>query len=233
MNKISTIIVEDDVKISKIHSMFVDKIVGFEVVAIANSIEDAHSMITLYKPDLLLLDLYFPEGNGLDLLKRLRDENTELDVILITAAKEVTSLQKALRSGVFDYLIKPVIFERFNESLTRFEAHYQKMKNQDHVEQSDVDGFFHVKTTSDQPASQDMPKGIDPLTLKKVREVFNEIPEGITAEKAGELVGASRSTARRYLEYLVSIGLVYADQEYGTVGRPERVYYMKKPTSTI
>ncbi|MCD8566865.1 MAG: hypothetical protein LRY50_00330 [Geovibrio sp.] len=40
-----------------------------------------------------------------------------MDVILITAAKEVGSLQEALRGGAFDYLVKPVIFDRFKASL--------------------------------------------------------------------------------------------------------------------
>jgi len=46
----------------------------------------------------------------------------------------------------------------------------------------------------------------------------------VTAEELGKMIGASRSTARRYLEYLVSKGEAAADLSYGVVGRPERVY---------
>lgn len=71
----------------------------------------------------------------------------------------------------------------------------------------------------------DMPKGIDPITLKKVSEMFrSEGGDGLSAERAGELIGVSHTTSRRYLEFLVAKGTVVADLSYGTLGRPERVY---------
>lgn len=68
-----------------------------------------------------------------------------------------------------------------------------------------------------------MPKGIDSVTLDKIRALFSGA-ESITADEAGERIGASRTTARRYLEYLISSGELQADLNYGTVGRPERCY---------
>jgi response regulator of citrate/malate metabolism len=51
---------------------------------------------------------------------------------------------------------------------------------------------------------------------------------GFSAEEVGELIGASRSTARRYLEYMTTTGEVYADVVYGSVGRPERHYFAQR-----
>src|SRR5690606_21554676 len=63
------------------------------------------------------------------------------------------------------------------------------------------------------------PQGIDPLTLEKVVSVLRASPPpGMTAEETGQAIGASRSTARRYLEYLVSVGGAVADVSYGSVG---------------
>ena len=50
--------------------------------------------------------------------------------------------------------------------------------------------------------------------------------EGITAEMLSAMVGVSRSTARRYLEYLISGKKVHAELTYGSVGRPERRYFL-------
>ncbi len=50
--------------------------------------------------------------------------------------------------------------------------------------------------------------------------------EGITAEVLSSMVGVSRSTARRYLEYLISRKKVHAELIYGSVGRPERRYFL-------
>ena len=69
------------------------------------------------------------------------------------------------------------------------------------------------------------PKGIDPLTLKKVRQVFDDpAVADLSADEVGQCIGASRSTARRYLEFLITEGYLKADLIYGVVGRPERRY---------
>ncbi|PLX71010.1 MAG: two-component system response regulator [Denitrovibrio sp.] len=228
MKELTVLIVEDDIKISKIHSMFVEKIEGISVAGIANSLNDAKSMAEILEPDIILLDLYFPEeGSGMDILHNLRSTGKPVDVILITAAKEAKSLQAALRGGVFDYLIKPVVFERFEESLMRLKEHRSEFDHIDSIDQQEVDAFFSKKRGAH--TSDEVPKGIDMLTLKKIKTAFAKEPEdGFSAEAVGELVGVSRSTARRYLEYLISIDYLFADQIYGTVGRPERKYFKKK-----
>ena len=70
--KLRVLIIDDDVRIAEIHRRYVEKIEGFEVVGIANSLEDAQSQLDVLEPDLLLLDIFFPEGSGLDFLKKAR-----------------------------------------------------------------------------------------------------------------------------------------------------------------
>jgi CitB family two-component system response regulator CitT len=55
---------------------------------------------------------------------------------------------------------------------------------------------------------------------------MNQFHKGASIEEVSEAMGASRTTARRYLEYLVSIQRLRAELEYGIVGRPERKYYL-------
>jgi two-component system CitB family response regulator len=69
-----------------------------------------------------------------------------------------------------------------------------------------------------------IPKGIDQLTLDKVTALIIRTITPLTAEQVSSELGISRSTSRRYLEFLVSSGKVSADLSYGSVGRPERVY---------
>ena len=66
------LIIDDDVRIAEIHRQYVEKIEGFEVVGIANNLEDAQSQLDVLEPDLLLLDIFFPEGSGLEFLKKAR-----------------------------------------------------------------------------------------------------------------------------------------------------------------
>jgi len=224
MNLIETLIVEDDKKIAEIQHLFLEKIPGFSVVGIAHSIFEAEEVIGILKPHLVLLDIYFPEGSGIDLLWKIRSDYRMTDVILITAAKEIRILQEAVRGGVFDYILKPVVFNRFKNTMIKFLEHRQNMSGITTVNQEDVDRLLRPEY-KEVFSDNDMPKGIDPITLEKVTEVLEQLTtNGINAEKVGEKVGVSRTTARRYLEYLVSNGVVIADLSYGTVGRPERIY---------
>jgi len=71
-----------------------------------------------------------------------------------------------------------------------------------------------------------LPKGIDGLTLDKIRDVIAHGRQW-SAEEMGTEIGASRTTARRYLEHLVGTGELSAEVSYGSVGRPERRYCLK------
>jgi response regulator of citrate/malate metabolism len=62
--------------------------------------------------------------------------------------------------------------------------------------------------------------------LEKVQEEVDKLDdEGVNAEVMGQQIGISRTTARRYLEFLVSKGAVKPSLVYGSVGRPERLYF--------
>ncbi|MCA1797780.1 MAG: response regulator, partial [Geobacteraceae bacterium] len=200
---------------------------------------EAREMAEVLEPDLLLLDLYLPDGNGMDLLYELRRCGQAVDVILITAAREVDAVQQALRNGAFDYLVKPVMFSRFAEALRSFASHHATLSGSNKLEQHDIDRLLHPHTPGsgvpEKEENEQVPKGIDIITLRKIRAVF-ATPEdgselqnsGLSAEEVGTRIGASRSTARRYLEYMTTTGELYADVVYGAVGRPERHYFAQR-----
>lgn len=221
---IRTLIVEDDQKIAEIQQVFVEKIDGFEVVGVSHSIAEGLDMLNILQPELVLLDIYFPDGNGLDVLWKIRHHHKKTDIVLVTAAKESSVFQEAIRGGVFDYILKPLVFNRFSSTLKRYAEHRKNLDSIEVFNQQKVDMFLRQEKT---PAFEkdDLPKGIDSITLKKIIEVVQSLGEdGINAENAGSRVGVSRTTSRRYLEYLVSAGVVLADNFYGTPGRPERIY---------
>ena len=97
---------------------------------------------------------------------------------------------------------------------------------QDTVEQSDIVGLVPrvVSYNAVEPAVNLLPKSIDALTLNKVRDLFQYVPDSQGAELVGQSIGISRTTARRYLEYMVSTNELVVDVTYGGVGRPERHY---------
>ncbi len=214
-------IIEDDIAIAQLHQRYIDQIGGFEVVGIATTKSEADIQLDVFRPELLLLDVYLPDGTGLDILQELRGKNYGGDVILITAARDVETLQQAMRGGVVDYLLKPVIFPRLEAALKKHAMQKQRLNEVSNLDQNLVDKMMQASNAESNPTR--LPKGIDSVTLDKIRALFDE-HSSLTADEAGERIGASRTTARRYLEYLISTGELEADLHYGSVGRPERSY---------
>lgn len=227
MTPIRLLIVEDDRKIAEIQRRFVERLEGVELCGIAHTLADARDLAEVMAPELILLDVYFPDGNGLDLLRELRASDSSSDVILITAAKEVETLRSALRGGVFDYILKPLVFERLQDAVNRYREHLDRLSGLHQLAQKEVDALLpRSSSEEDTSISERLPKGIDSLTLDKIRDVA-AVGGQWSAEEMGNKIGASRTTARRYLEYLVGTGELSAEVTYGSVGRPERRYFLK------
>ncbi|MBQ0784618.1 MAG: response regulator [Amphritea sp.] len=224
---IKVVIAEDDPQIAEIQRRFLERIEGFELIGIAHRLSEAEDLIEIMQPDLLLLDIQFPCGTGFDLLRKIRADNNAIDVIMITAAKEVETLREALHGGVFDYILKPLVFERLQETLHNYQQHLKKLRTFETLVQSDVDRVLPRNGNPQETVAHEavrLPKGIDAITLENVHKVFTQRDDAINAEEVGDIIGASRTTARRYLEYMVSCSELSAEVSYGSVGRPERRY---------
>ena len=76
-------------------------------------------------------------------------------------------------------------------------------------------------------SKEELPTGIDIITLEKILALFTEPDVQYTAESIAETIKLSRTTARRYLEYCLAKDKIEAEIEYGKVGRPQRIYRAK------
>ncbi len=74
MEPIQIVIIEDDDKIAEIQRIFTEKIPGFNVCGIAHSISEGEEILQVLTPDLVLFDIFFPDGNGLELLWKIRND---------------------------------------------------------------------------------------------------------------------------------------------------------------
>ncbi|MCM3584857.1 response regulator [Mesobacillus maritimus] len=222
MEKIQVLIAEDDFRIAQIHEGFLAQVKGTNCVGKAMNAQETMTLLDKHSVDLLLLDIYMPDRLGTDLLMEIREKHPEVDIILVTAAKEKEHVMKALKFGVQQFLIKPVTMETFVETLENYKKTKQFLDGLTEVDQEAVNRVFKIRKETE--TREQLPAGIDYLTLKKVSEILSEEKSGLTADKVGEKMGASRTTARRYLEYLVKTGEATVEQAYGVVGRPERNY---------
>jgi len=226
---IKVLIAEDDFRIAAIHESYIQKVQGFQVAGKAKSAKDLWEALQKEQVDLILLDVYMPDELGTNLLPLLRERHPEVDVIIITAATETMLLRDALHYGVVHYLIKPVTAQKFTQVLTEYKEKRELINSKEEVNQTMIDLFFgQIQEESQQKDERDLPTGINSLTLDKVKTFMATEMNGITAEELGEKMGASRTTARRYVEYLVTTGECRAELAYGIIGRPERKYYPAK-----
>ncbi|PSL42773.1 two-component system, CitB family, response regulator CitT [Salsuginibacillus halophilus] len=229
--RINVLIVEDDFRVADINQAFVQAVEGFQVFSQAKTAVEAREKLQLYgsKIDVVLLDVYLPDVKGLEFLWELRQSYQQVDVIMLTASKETDIIQEALRAGIFDYIMKPLNQDRIEKALHAYALSRKAMKEKTSLEQQELDKLMgKAFTTSPSVGAEEelnLPKGIDPLTLRNVQEALADAGHvGTTAVKVAEQIGASRSTARRYLEYLIGTGSAKVSVTYGDVGRPERRY---------
>jgi len=97
---IRTLVVDDDFRVAELHAAYVERVPGFEVAGRAQTGAAALNEVEQLRPDLVLLDIYLPDMSGLDVLQRLReDSHLPVDVIAVTAARDVDSLRTAVASS--------------------------------------------------------------------------------------------------------------------------------------
>lgn len=119
---IDVLVVDDDFRVAEINAKYVGKVPGFRVAARAHSAAQALGTIERGTIDLVLLDHYLPDQTGLQLIHRMREQGHGTDVIMITAAGDVTTVQTAMRLGALHYLVKPFTFAALRTRLDSYAA---------------------------------------------------------------------------------------------------------------
>lgn len=218
---IRTLVVDDDFRVAELHRLYTEQVGGFEVVGLARTGAEAIDMAGRLHPDLVLLDIYLPDISGVDVLRRLREQRRQLDVITITAARDVATLRAAIHGGSIHYLIKPFTFAIFRQRLLSFAAVSSRLGQVAEASQTEVDRLYGLLRTGDDSA---LPKGLSGVTRDLVVDTLRTAGRPMSAAEVGVMAGLSRVTARRYLDYLSGTGLVELTLQYGTPGRPEHRY---------
>lgn len=220
---LDVVIVEDEPYLAGLHRDFIEQHFHLRVAGIAATLEQARSLLLLHQPRLVLLDNYLPDGQGVDLLDDPLLKRFDCSVIFITAASDMRTCSHAMRSGAFDYIIKPVSFHRLRSSLERFMQLVDTLRHVKIVDQQALDRLFNLPVSNTSPAPSS--KGIEPNTLERVQRVFTARPDvSWSVEQVVEEVGISKTTGRRYLEYCVEIGFIAIEMQYGNIGHPRRLY---------
>jgi two-component system CitB family response regulator len=221
MMTVRTLIVDDDFMVAKVHQAYTERIPGFQVVGMVHSGAAALAAAERLTPDLIVLDIFLPDVSGLNVLQELRMRHIAVDVIMVTAARDVASVQAAMAGGALQYIVKPFDFARFSATLQTYRRFLGKRSSLVEVDQEDVDQLY---ATIGAAPEANLPKGLNRPTLALILRNFQEQVEPASAQELADRSGLSRATVRRYLEYLEARGLAALELRYGAAGRPEHRY---------
>ncbi len=114
MNKL-IFIVDDEQAISKLLTYWVKDKWKYDIEAFSNG-EDLLRRLNA-RPDLILLDIMLPGMDGIEILKRVKQFDENLPVIMLSAQGSIEVAVDALRFGAFDYFPKPIDIQRLEPSI--------------------------------------------------------------------------------------------------------------------
>ncbi|MEO6700060.1 MAG: response regulator [Jatrophihabitantaceae bacterium] len=220
---IGTLVVDDDFRVARIHAASVERIEGFSCIGQAHTAAQARELIERDRPDLLILDIYLPDEDGLTLLRSLATaERPAPDCIFITAARDLKSVQHAIELGAVYYLVKPFGFAQLREQLESYRRWRDQISSADLAGQADqatVDVLYDLRRAPSAAGRSRLPP-----TMARILDSVRSASVPVSASAVASELGLSRPTAQRYLSELQRRGLVELELEYGTTGRPVHRY---------
>lgn len=219
---IEVLVVDDDTRVAQVNAAYVEKVPGFHVAGEAHSAAEALRQVEeLPRVDLVLMDHYLPDETGLSVVREMRRRGLRTDVIMVTAARDVSTVQEAMRHGALQYLVKPFAFAGLRAKLQAYAKLRRTLDGGGEAEQAEVDRIFGALST---PSEPDLPKGHSPTTADLVRRSLINAEGPLSAQEIAERTGVSRQTAQRYLKLLERTGRARLTLKYGDAGRPEHRY---------
>ena len=223
------LIVEDDPMVAMINEQYVCKNKDFCVVKTCRNGQEALDFLTGPEGNdinLVIMDVFMPYLNGVETLKKIRENKLHCEVIMVTAANDPATLEETMHLGVIDFLIKPFAYERFQVALEKFMANEEAFRaaNQT-IDQSYVDSLISNQGSA-RIADKELPKGIQEKTLNLLIDFMKNKGGWVTGDQISEEVGLSSVTVRHYMSYLLENKQVKAEINYETGGRPSMLYRM-------
>ncbi len=230
MSEYRVVIVEDDPMVTEVNRTYVEAAGSFRVVGTARNGQEGILMTAELLPNLVILDVYLPDLDGVQVLKEIRRRELPVDVLMVTAAQDAETIQDVLRSGAVDYIIKPFKFERMKSTLQAYARMHDDLLAATKVSQEELDRLApglgagtSGKAEGPQPVqtgAEALPKGLTDWTLRQVLLYLVNQERPLSASEVADGIGLARVTVRRYLDYLVQQRQLRVEQHYGGVGRP-------------
>ncbi|NLD95571.1 MAG: response regulator [Synergistaceae bacterium] len=224
MYPLNILIAEPDMMLRTLYRKTVSEVPGYVFAGYADNGDALHSIVACTAVNVVLLDILLPRFGSLEGFRAMRAEFPRTDFIILSSEKTPDVVRGTICSGAFDYLIKPFEWERFERALAAYSEYHRSLVDRKRPwRQEDIDrlpGFRKQLPENSQPT----PKGFQETLLNRLFNLLRESSSPLSASEAGRILGISRSSARRYLEYLADEGEIAVQYEFTQVGRPRKLY---------
>jgi two-component system CitB family response regulator len=210
----TVLVVDDDFHVADLHRRQVDEVPGFRALEPVGTLAAARSALSSGTVDLVLVDVYLPDGSGLELLRSI-----DTDAFVLSAASDSGTVRRAMRSGALAYLIKPFTAGVLAERLQAYARSRNVLDERSTLDQEAVERAFRILHAGDSG-------GASPSRAATAALVLEQLVAGEerSAAEVAAAIGVSRATAQRYLAQLTADGTVAMQLRYGAAGRPEHRY---------
>lgn len=210
---LTVLVLDDDFRVANLHAEVVNALPGFAVSATANTLEAARQVGPV---DLALVDVYLPDGSGIDFIRELRG-----DSMILSAATEAVTVRAAMSAGAVGYLVKPFASTDLAARLAGY-ARYRKILASPNLTAADVDAALDALRP--RVAAPQLATVAASSTKHLVLNALRAAQRPMSAAEVSAAIGISRATAQRYLAALAATAEVTVGLRYGTTGRPEQEF---------
>jgi response regulator of citrate/malate metabolism len=214
----AVLVVDDDFRVARLHARLVEDVPDFRVVGVAHTAERARHLVAEHTPDLVLLDNYLPDQQGVELAPQLG-----CDVLMVTADSSPALVRAAVAAGAVNVLVKPFTPERLAGQLSAY-ARYRGLLRAAAADELGQQGVDRALAALRQASRASPPKGQASVTARLVAERLRTADTALTAADVADALGISRATAQRYLAALTEGKQASVSLRYGSTGRPEHLY---------
>jgi two-component system response regulator DctR len=179
---------------------------GWEAVTASNG-KQGYEMCKLHKPSLVIVDYHMPEWDGLTTVKRIRQMDNAISILVLTVDERQDIADKFIVAGATDFAIKPIkspdLISRIkiNLKINEIQKKYISEKHQVYLD-----------------------KGISPATLSIICDYFRGQSGGLTIDEIAVGLHLAYQTVHRYVQYLIEEKKIEAVPMYGQIGRPKNKY---------
>jgi two-component system response regulator AtoC len=160
---------------------------GYQV-STAGEGREALTLVSENLPDLVLLDLRLPDTHGLDVLKKLKEDDPDLQVIIMTAFGDVESAVRAMKLGAHDYINKPINLEQLFITVDKALESRKLWRELKHLRRQQSDRF-----------SRDFIRGQSP----RMKEVYDTIEQVALSDSTSVLIQGESGTGKEHLANMI------------------------------